>query len=116
MQTDRFERGRTNAGLQNPRRQMKSRNKGTARGDAGGKELDLFRGKHVSRNTGATVPRTARTRQRRSRGGVPHVDIQRGLSNGNLVSRSLPPVRLGKDETAGGREFSLPRLLEETVL
>lgn len=44
------------------------------------------------------------------------VDIQRALSNGNLVSRSLPPVRLGKGETAGGREFSLPRLLEETVL
>lgn len=47
---------------------------------------------------------------------VPAVDIKRVLSNGNLMSRNLPPVRLGKGETAGGGEFSLPRLLEETVL
>lgn len=33
---------------------------------------------------------------------VPSVDIKRALSNGNLMSCSLPPVRLGKGETAGG--------------
>lgn len=89
---------------QNPRRKRKSRKK--SKGEAEGKERDLFRGKGVSRNIRITVPRAAEMGQRWSGGG-----LARLLCLKESWCLSLPLVRLGKGETAGEKEFSLPHLL-----
>lgn len=60
----------------------------------------------VSRNIRITVPRAAEMGQRWSGGG-----IARLLCLKESWCLSLPLVRLGKGETAGEKEFSLPHLL-----